>query len=74
VRTGNAARVRDGTSARARAGTRGARPTRASAGFAHYGGTIDYFIDSTFECSTEREAYKYAAYDGPQRLLGGWLM
>jgi NAD(P) transhydrogenase len=34
----------------------------------HYGGTIDYFIDSTFNMPTESEAYKYAAYDGLQRL------
>jgi NAD(P) transhydrogenase len=34
----------------------------------HYGGTIDYFIHSTFNAPTESEAYKYAAYDGLQRL------
>jgi NAD(P) transhydrogenase len=33
-----------------------------------YGGTIDYFIHSTFNVPTEGEAYKYAAYDGLQRL------
>jgi NAD(P) transhydrogenase len=33
-----------------------------------YGGTIDYFIHSTFNVPTESEAYKYAAYDGLQRL------
>jgi hypothetical protein len=37
----------------------------------HYGGTIDYFIDSTFNMPTESEAYKYAAYDGLQRLQAG---
>jgi NAD(P) transhydrogenase len=37
----------------------------------HYGGTIDYFIDSTFNMPTESEAYKYAAYDGLQRLHAG---
>jgi NAD(P) transhydrogenase len=36
----------------------------------NYGGTIDYFIDSTFNRPTESEAYKYAAYDGLQRLQG----
>jgi NAD(P) transhydrogenase len=34
----------------------------------NYGGTIDYFIHSTFNVPTESEAYKYAAYDGLQRL------
>ncbi len=33
-----------------------------------YGGTIDYFIHSTFNVPTASEAYKYAAYDGLQRL------
>lgn len=37
----------------------------------HFGGTIDYFIDSTFNMPTESEAYKYAAYDGLQRLHAG---
>lgn len=37
----------------------------------HYGGTIDYFIDTTFNVPTEMEAYKYAAYDGLQRLGAG---
>jgi NAD(P) transhydrogenase len=32
------------------------------------GGSIDYFIHSTFNVPTESEAYKYAAYDGLQRL------
>jgi NAD(P) transhydrogenase len=36
----------------------------------NYGGTIDYFIHSTFNVPTESEAYKYAAYDGLQRLQG----
>ena len=31
-------------------------------------GTIDYFIHSTFNVPTFSEAYKYAAYDGLQRL------
>ncbi|MDQ3146220.1 MAG: Si-specific NAD(P)(+) transhydrogenase [Actinomycetota bacterium] len=30
----------------------------------HFGGTIDYFIHSTFNVPTVSEAYKYAAYDG----------
>jgi NAD(P) transhydrogenase len=34
----------------------------------NYGGAIDYFIHSTFNVPTESEAYKYAAYDGLQRL------
>jgi NAD(P) transhydrogenase len=34
----------------------------------NYGGTIDYFIHSTFNVPTQSEAYKYAAYDGLQRL------
>lgn len=34
----------------------------------HAGATIDYFIHSTFNVPTLSEAYKYAAYDGLQRL------
>jgi NAD(P) transhydrogenase len=34
----------------------------------NFGGSIDYFIHSTFNAPTESEAYKYAAYDGLQRL------
>jgi NAD(P) transhydrogenase len=34
----------------------------------HAGETIDYFIHSTFNVPTLSEAYKYAAYDGLQRL------
>ena len=30
----------------------------------HHGGTIEYFINSTFNVPTMSEAYKYAAYDG----------
>ena len=30
----------------------------------HFGGTIDFFISSTFNVPTMTEAYKYAAYDG----------
>jgi NAD(P) transhydrogenase len=37
----------------------------------HHGGTIDYFIHSTSNVPTHAEAYKYAAYDGLQRLAGG---
>jgi NAD(P) transhydrogenase len=36
----------------------------------HAGKTIDQFIDSTFNIPTRSEAYKYAAYDGLQRLQG----
>ena len=32
------------------------------------GGTIDDFIDITFNFPTRADAYKYAAYDGLQRL------
>lgn len=34
----------------------------------HFNGTIDYFIHTTFAVPTESEAFKYAAYDGLQRL------
>jgi NAD(P) transhydrogenase len=34
----------------------------------HHGGTIDYFIHTTFNVPTQSDAYKYAAYDGLQRL------
>lgn len=36
----------------------------------HHSGTIDYFIHATFNVPTLAEAYKYAAYDGLQRLAG----
>jgi NAD(P) transhydrogenase len=36
----------------------------------HAGGTIDQFIHTTFNVPTRTEAYKYAAYDGLQRLDG----
>jgi hypothetical protein len=34
----------------------------------HNGGTIDEFIDTTFNFPTCADAYKYAAYDGLQHL------
>jgi NAD(P) transhydrogenase len=34
------------------------------------GGTIDSFIDATYNIPTRSDAYKYAAYDGLQRLAG----
>jgi NAD(P) transhydrogenase len=34
----------------------------------HKGGIIDEFIDTTFNFPTRADAYKYAAYDGLQRL------
>ena len=34
----------------------------------HFGGTIDFFVDATFNTPTESEAFKYAAYDGLSRL------
>jgi NAD(P) transhydrogenase len=36
----------------------------------HTRGTIDYFIDSTYNVPTRSEAFKYAAYDALQRLSG----
>ena len=37
----------------------------------HFGGTIDYFIHSTYDVPTVSDAYKYAAYDCLQRLASG---
>ena len=34
----------------------------------HFGGTIDYFIQAVYNVPTLSESYKYAAYDGLQRL------
>jgi NAD(P) transhydrogenase len=34
----------------------------------HFDGTIDYFIQSVYNVPTLSESYKYAAYDGLQRL------
>jgi NAD(P) transhydrogenase len=34
----------------------------------HFDGTIDYFIHTTFNLPTATDIYKYAAYDGLQRL------
>lgn len=34
----------------------------------HNGGTVHEFIDTTFNFPTRADAYKYAAYDGLQRL------
>jgi NAD(P) transhydrogenase len=39
-------------------------------GVMYNGGTIDQFIHATFNIPTRSEAYKYAAYDGLQRLAG----
>lgn len=36
----------------------------------HTKGTIDYFINSTYNVPTRSEAFKYAAYDALQRLSG----
>jgi NAD(P) transhydrogenase len=36
----------------------------------HEGASIDRFIDATFNFPTRSEMYKYAAYDGLQRLSG----
>jgi NAD(P) transhydrogenase len=37
----------------------------------HKGGAIDDFIDTAFNFPTRADAYKYAAYDGLQRLAAG---
>jgi NAD(P) transhydrogenase len=37
----------------------------------HHGGSIDHFIHTTFNVPTLSEAYKYAAYEGLQRLAAG---
>jgi NAD(P) transhydrogenase len=37
----------------------------------HFGGTIDYFIHSTFDVPTVSDLYKYAAYDCLQHLENG---
>jgi NAD(P) transhydrogenase len=37
----------------------------------HFGGTIDYFIHSTYDVPTVSDLYKYAAYDCLQRLASG---
>jgi NAD(P) transhydrogenase len=34
----------------------------------HFDGTIDYFIRTVYNVPTLTEAYKYAAYNGLQRL------
>ena len=36
----------------------------------HHGGRIDYFVHATFNIPTWTDAYKYAAFDGLQRLAG----
>ena len=33
-----------------------------------FGGTLDYFIQAAFNFPSLADAYKYAAYDGLQRL------
>ena len=37
----------------------------------HYNGTIEYFLDSTFNVPTLAEAYKVAALDGTRNMGGG---
>ena len=37
----------------------------------HFDGTIDYFIQSVYNVPSLTETYKYAAYDGLQRLARG---
>ena len=39
----------------------------------HAGDTIDRFINTTFAVPTRSDLYKYAAYDGLQRLAGRTL-
>lgn len=36
----------------------------------HFGGTIEYFVQTAFNAPTLSEVYKYAAYDGLGRLAG----
>jgi hypothetical protein len=36
----------------------------------HHRGRIDYFVHATFNIPTWTDAYKYAAFDGLQRLAG----
>ena len=36
----------------------------------HFGGTLDFFIQSVFNYPTLADAYKYAAYDALGRLEG----
>jgi NAD(P) transhydrogenase len=43
-------------------------------GCLHYGGTLDYFIQSVFNYPTLAEAYKYAAYDGLGSLARGEVL
>jgi NAD(P) transhydrogenase len=40
-------------------------------GCLHFGGTLDYFIQSVFNYPTLAEVYKYAAYDGLGSLARG---
>jgi NAD(P) transhydrogenase len=49
-------------------GEEGAELVHIGQAVIHAGGAIDHFIDSTFNIPTRSEAYKYAAYDGLQRL------
>jgi NAD(P) transhydrogenase len=51
-------------------GNHAAELVHAGQAVLNFGGSIDYFIHSTFNAPTESEAYKYAAYDGLQRLQG----
>ena len=37
----------------------------------HFGGSLDYFIHSTFDVPTVSDSYKYAAYDCLQRMQVG---
>jgi len=43
-------------------------------GCLHFGGTIDYFIQSVFNYPTLAETYKYAAYDGLGNLARGEVL
>ena len=38
------------------------------AGVLHFGGSLDHFIHAVFNYPTLSDAFKYAAYDGLQRL------
>lgn len=49
-------------------GEEGAELIHQAQAVIHTGGTIDYFIDTTYNVPTRSEAFKYAAYDALQRL------
>ena len=44
------------------------QPVHVPAAVLHFDGTLDYFIQATFNYPTLGDTFKYAAYDGLQRL------